>query len=148
MSWVIKWKQGTRFHWDPTGQTDPNLLNYRWKDYWMVDLKVEKTLNLLGADVALYCDIYNVFNIRNFNVTDFGEAIYEGVDYYQSPGSAYYTFAAFGRDPNEEFDRYMRRISQTGKTPGDEVEEAYMPKRQYIMYLFPRDIWFGIRVGL
>ena len=95
----------------------------------------------------MYCDIYNLFDIKNFNLTDFGEAIYEGTDYYQSPGNASYTFAAFGKESTDEFDRYMTRIQQTGKTPGDEVEEAYMPKRSYLTYLFPRDIWFGIRIG-
>lgn len=147
LNFIVKWKQGSPFHWDPTGQSDVSNLNYRWKDYWMVDLKVEKTFKVQGLDISLYCDIYNLFNIRNFNLTDFGEAIYEGTDYYQSPGNASYTFAAFGRDAREEFDRYMTRIEQTGKTPGEEVEEAYMPKRSYLTYLFPRDIWFGVRVA-
>lgn len=147
MSWIIKWREGTKFHWDPTGQTDASELNYQWRDYRMVDLKIERTLKLFGTDVSLSCDIFNVFNIRNFNVTDFGEAIYEGTDYYQSPGSARYTFAAFGVDAQTEFDRYMKRIQQTGKKPGDEVEEAYMPKRSYLVYLFPRDFWFGVRIG-
>ena len=43
LNWVVKWRQGTRFHWDPTGQSDISELNYRWADYWMVDLKIEKS---------------------------------------------------------------------------------------------------------
>jgi len=147
LNWTVKWRQGTRFHWDPTGQSDASVLNYRWKDYWMVDLKIEKNIKLFEVDLSLYCDIYNFFNIKNFNVTDFGEAIYEGTDYYQTPGSAAYTFAAYGKDATEEFNRYMKRIEATGKRPGDQIEEAYMPKRSYLTYLFPRDVWFGLRVG-
>lgn len=147
VSWIVKWKQGVRFHWDPTGQSDASDLNQKWRDYWMVDLKVEKTVKVGVVDLSFSVDVYNVFNLRNFNVTDFGEAIYEGTDYYQSPGNASYTFAAFGKDATEEFNRYMKRITQTGKTPGDEVEEAYMPKRSYLTYLFPRDVWFTVRLG-
>jgi hypothetical protein len=146
-NFLVKWRQGSRFHWDSTGQSDVSNLNYRWQDYWMVDLKVEKDFKLAGLDCALYLDIYNLFNIKNFNLTDFGEAIYEGTDYYQSPGNASYTFAAFAKDSREEFDRYMTRISQTGKTPGAEVEDAYMPKRSYLTYLYPRDLRFGLRVA-
>jgi hypothetical protein len=147
LNFIVKWKQGAPFHWDPTGQSDVSNLNYRWKDYWMVDLKIEKNFKMAGLDLSIYCDIYNLFNIKNFNVTDFGESVYEGTDRYQAPGSASYTFGAFGKDTREEFDRYMKRIEQTGKKPGAEVEEAYMPKRSYVTYLFPQDIWFGIRVG-
>jgi len=144
-NFLVKWKQGARFHWGT--QTDVSDLNYRWKDYWMVDLKIEKSFRVQGIDFSVYCDIYNLFDIKNFNLTDFGEAVYEGADYYQSPGSASYTFAAIGVDAREEFNRYMKRIEQTGKKPGEGVEEAYMPKRSYLTYLFPRDIWFGIRVA-
>ena len=84
----------------------------------MVDLKIERNFKIQGVDFSIYCDINNLFNIKNFNVTDFGEAIYEGADYYQSPGNASYTFAAFGKDATEEFNRYMTRIQQTGKKPG------------------------------
>jgi hypothetical protein len=147
LSWIVKWREGVKFHWDPTGQTETSELNYQWGDYWMIDMKIEKTVKVFNTDISLSVDIYNVFNIKNFNVTDFGEAIYEGTDYYQAPGNASYTFAAFGKDAQDEFDRYMKRIKQTGKTPGDEVEEAYMPKRSYLAYLFPRDVWFSIRVA-
>jgi hypothetical protein len=147
LNFIVKWRQGSRFHWDPTGQSDASDLNYRWQDYWMVDLKIERNFKIQGLDFSVYCDINNLFNIKNFNVTDFGESVYEGADYYQSPGNASYTFAAFGKDATEEFNRYMTRIEQTGKKPGAEVEEAYMPKRSYLTYLFPRDIWFGIRMA-
>ena len=144
-NWTVKWRLGSKFHWDATGQSDPSNLNYKWQDYWMVDLKIEREIKVLDYSMSFYVSIFNVFNIKNFNVTDFGEAIYEGVDYYQAPGSASYTFWAYGKDTQKEFDRYMTRIEQSGKQPGDEVEEAYMPKRKSITYLFPRDIWLGIR---
>jgi hypothetical protein len=147
INWIVKWKQGARFHWDATGQSEAGDLNYKWADYWMFDLKIEKTIKFSDVDISISCDIFNIFNMKNFNVTDFGESVYEGTDYYQAPGSANYTFAAFGKDASDEFDRYMKRIKQTGKTPGDEVEEAYMPKRSYLTYLFPRDIWFSVRLG-
>jgi|GEM_PF-5001096 len=146
-NWILKWRQGSRFHWDPTGQTDESELNYRWRDYRMVDLKIDRDMTVYNVNVSLYCDIFNIFNIKNFNVTDFGEAIYEGVDYYQAPGNASYTFFAYGKDTQKEFNRYMTRIEQTGKKPGDEVEEAYMPKRKSITYLFPRNVWLGVRIS-
>ena len=147
MSWTIKWRQGARFHWDPTGQTDVSDLNYRWADYWMVDLKIEKTIKLMGTDISLSCSIFNIFDIKNFNVSDFGEGEYEGTAYYQAPGSALNTFTAFGVDAQTEFDRYMKRITQLGKTPGNEVEDAYMPKQSFLTYLFPRNYQFSARIS-
>lgn len=144
---IMKWKQGAKFHWDPTHLSDESTLNYKWRDYKMLDLKIDRQVKLKNSTFSLYCDIFNILNIKNFNVTDFGESIYEGVDYYQTPGSASYTFFAFGKDGDLEFDRYMTRIEDSGKTPGDEVEEAYMPKREYMTFLFPRDIWIGFRVS-
>jgi len=147
INWIFKWKQGAKFHWDPTNLSDESILNYKWRDYLMVDLKIDRQVKLGSSSFSLYCDVFNLFNLKNFNVTDFGESVYEGVDYYQTPGSARYTFFAYGKDGNLEFDRYMTRIEASGKTPGDEVEQAYMPKREYMTYLFPRDIWIGIRIA-
>ncbi len=65
-NFLVKWRQGSRFHWDPTGQSDVSELNHRWKDYWMVDLKIEKIFKIAGLDLSIYCDIYNLFNIREF----------------------------------------------------------------------------------
>ncbi len=147
MGWTVKWRQGARFHWDPTNQTDPSVLNWRWRDYWMVDFKLSRDANISGVDLSFYVTVNNIFNLKNFNVTGFSEGEYSGTGYYQAPGSPLYTFAAYGEDATQEFNRYMERIQETGKQPGDAVEDAFMPKNNYLTYLFPRQIWFGVRVG-
>ncbi|HYE58826.1 MAG TPA: TonB-dependent receptor [Rhodothermales bacterium] len=147
--WVVtldyNWRRGTPFHWDPTGTTPEHELNWRWRDYHMSNLRVARDFAGRGnTRLQLYADVTNVFNIRNFNVGTYGAGLSKGS--YSSPGDPSYVFAAFGLDANEEFNAYMRRIEELGRQPGDAVEYAYMPKREYVTYLNPRDVRFGMRV--
>lgn len=144
LTWDYYWRGGTRFHWDLTGTVDEHVKNWKWRDYNMLNLKLQRRLfENKGFGVELYLDVYNVFNIKNFNVSKYGAGISKGS--YTTPGDPSRIFAAHGLDGSVEFDNYMKRIQELGKQPGDEVEYEYMPKREYVTYLFPRDIWFGLR---
>ncbi len=144
LTWDYYWRGGTRFHWDKTGTVDENIKNWQWRDYQMINLRLNRKLFNKGPmSVEIYCDIYNIFNIKNFNVSKYGSGLTAGS--YTTPGDPSRIFAAQGLDGSVEFDNYMRRIKELGKQPGDAVEYEYMPKREYVTYLFPRDFWFGFR---
>ncbi len=144
VTWDYYWRGGTKFHWDLTGTIDEHVKNWKWRDYHMINLKLNRRLfETKHLNVEIYCDIYNVFNIKNFNVSKYGSGLQAGS--YTTPGNPDRIFAAQGLDGSVEFDNYMKRIKETGKQPGDAVEYPYMPKREYVTYLLPRDIWFGFR---
>lgn len=139
------WRRGTAFHWDLTGQVPVHIRNHRWEDYQMANLRLSRRFtDLAGLGMEVYIDVYNVFNVRNFNVATYGAGLTQGT--YQSPGDPSYVFAAHGLDAEDEFNRYMERIEELGLRPGAAVEYAYMPKREYVTYLNPRDVRFGLRL--
>jgi hypothetical protein len=147
--WVIDinylYEPGKKFHYDPEGEVESHVLNQQWKAFQNFDLKVEKRLTeVSGVRMSLYLDVFNLFNTKNFNLLDRGIGNFIGDN--QEWGEWKRIFAAQGRAVDSEFRIYMDRIIEKGLQPGDEVEYEFMPKRQYITYVNPRDIWFGIKL--
>ena len=146
--WVFNlsyvYKPGKKFHYDPEGKIESHVLNMQWKAFQNFDLKVEKKLTKVkGMQLSLYLDVYNVFNNKNFNLLNRGMGNFLGDN--QEWGEWKRIFAAQGRAVDSEFRIYMDRIIEKGLDPGDQVEYEYMPKRNYVTYVNPRDIWFGIK---
>ncbi|MBD3288017.1 TonB-dependent receptor [candidate division KSB1 bacterium] len=146
--WVLDlsylYKPGKRFHYDPEGEIESHVLNMQWKAFQNFDLKAEKRLTeIKGVRMSLYLDVYNLFNHKNFNLLDRGIGSFLGDN--REWGEWKRIFAAQGRAVDSEFRIYMDKIIEENLEPGDEVEYAFMPKRNYITYVHPRDIWFGIK---
>ena len=79
-----EWRAGQAFTW--TGETEiPGLqYNVRWKDYYMLDLRLTKDLDILGIGrVKLFADITNVFNLKFLSryAAWFGSRDYENYMY-------------------------------------------------------------------
>ncbi|MFB0516565.1 MAG: carboxypeptidase-like regulatory domain-containing protein [Candidatus Neomarinimicrobiota bacterium] len=150
--WMVsilpEWRRGDLFTHNPAdirNLTD----NLRWPDYYMVDLKMSKTVAVVGAHLNLYVDISNVFN---FKVNDMDEewAFRTDLDrdnYLNSLHLAIYD--------SPEYDN-LREKNPGMFIPGnDKVGEFRSKKKPYIndpdnmMFLYgaPRDIWFGIKIS-
>lgn len=65
LSFLGQWREGQAFTW--TGETRIEGLrnNVRWRDYFMVDMRLNKNLDVGFGDAQLFIDISNVFNIRH-----------------------------------------------------------------------------------
>ncbi|MGB2869523.1 MAG: TonB-dependent receptor [Bacteroidota bacterium] len=62
------WKSGSYTSYSPTGLDLPEFANnIHWPDYWEVDLRLEKHLDLAGVELAAYVEANNLFNYKNFN---------------------------------------------------------------------------------
>lgn len=59
------WSSGTYFSWTGPGPTVPGYENnIQWSDFFNVDLRVSKTVDLGLVELELFADVFNVFNIR------------------------------------------------------------------------------------
>jgi hypothetical protein len=65
LSILGSWSAGRYITWTGGGPTSPGYLNnFQWNDFFNVDLRISKTINLGPIDLELFADIYNVFNIK------------------------------------------------------------------------------------
>lgn len=147
MSIYGSWRTGSYFTYNPLEK--PFLENnMQYPDYYMVDLKISKTFELVGTKATFYVDISNLLNIKNIELrrgyafaTDSDESLYMASLHLPMYNSS-------------EFDR-LREANPGYYIPGDDKvgelrsdEKPYINDPNYDFFLFgrPRDIWFGVRV--
>lgn len=151
-----QWEAGDYFTWNPLNELHVND-NMRWPDYYMVDLKLTKTIRLWGMNTTFFVDVSNVFNIKN-NIMHRGYAFeyVSGTDLEERPD--FFRYMASLRLPRYDSSNYdLLREKYPGyfQAGSDKVgdlrseEKSYIndPKNSYWIYGRPRDIWFGIRFG-
>ena len=142
-----KWKAGDYFTF-PDGIRFLNN-NLEWPDYYMVDMKLSKSLKIGGVSTTFYLDISNLFNIK-VNLLDKEYAFSSDVDkeeYLKSLHLPEYADPVFD---NIRTDTYY--------VPGnDQIGDLQSSSKPYInnpdfynlfLYGQPRDIWFGLRVDI
>ena len=62
---LANWSSGNYFSWTgPGGTIAGHENNIEWTDFFNVDLRLSKTLNLGPVDLELFMDVINVFNIK------------------------------------------------------------------------------------
>jgi outer membrane receptor protein involved in Fe transport len=145
LTFLPSWKSGSYSSYSPTGLDLPEFANnIHWPDYWNVDMRVTKDVNLLGLDWSFYLEATNIFNFKNFNQ------------------STYYGFS-------DSYDRdfYLRSLhlplysgatyQAAGLTAGDDkVGELRSDAKPYIndpnlthsLWGITREITFGVRIIL
>lgn len=136
--------------WNPLG------LNYigelvRWPAYYMVDLKLTKTVKIAGLTTSFYLDVNNLFNIKvsQFH-TDYpyreglGGADFNS--YLASLRLPIYNTSAYDllRDQNPGL--YIPGNDKIGDLRSEEKPYINDPNNSFWFFSNPRDIWFGMRV--
>jgi hypothetical protein len=156
------WRAGEYFTFDPfqrSGIMGRNITNnMQWPDYYMVDLRLNKTFYLFGFNTTFFLDISNVFNFK-VNLLHRGYAFREEAsDEGGFTGwDDTYNYLATLRLPeygSSEYDEL--RDEENGLfIPGDDKigelrskDKPYINDPDYSYFIFgqPRDIWFGIKV--
>jgi hypothetical protein len=62
------WREGDVFTWTGGAGQSPELNNnVSWRDYYMFDMRLSKQLQTPLAEIELFADISNVFNIRHLS---------------------------------------------------------------------------------
>jgi len=134
-----RWQAGNYFTWTGRESVPGVRNNMQWPTYKMVDLRLSKQVPLssqgAGSAVTLYVDVNNIFNIKNFNTSSFiGPEDYN--NYMESlhlPKDVASSIAGYNNDYGTD-------------KPGD-INKDYIdpPNYKAFRYLFPRDIFFGVR---
>lgn len=62
---LATWSSGAYFSWTgPGGVVSGNENNIQWTDFFNVNLRLSKVIDIGPADLELFMDVYNVFNIK------------------------------------------------------------------------------------
>jgi len=133
---LFMWKSGRYETWDPlnTYQFKENL---HWKAEYNFDLRVSKRIKIGNLNYSLFADVQNLLNTKYLNETGFANGsdrrmYMESLHLPQYKGAAY---QARGYTPGND-------------TPGDlkSKDKPYinMPDREFLTYLNPRSVVFGL----
>ena len=129
LSIIQSYHAGDYFTWNPGNLPDVRD-NVQWMDYYNTDLKLAKYFRLQGIEFQIYMDVTNVLNQKRLNSGAFDSS--EWREYMESLKLSYENGEEQGND-------------RVGKYDADYVK---MPVRNdYLLFLYPRDIFFGIRVN-
>ena len=64
MNLLADWQSGFRFTWTGGGGIPGIVNNVQWRDYRNVDLRLSKSVKAFAANIQLFMDVNNVFNIK------------------------------------------------------------------------------------
>ncbi len=141
-SFLPQWRLGNIFDYNPRGLS--GVLNeFRWPDYWMMNMKISKTFDIPLTKMTVYVNINNLFNTKVFLH-----------NYAFSSGTDLDNYMKSLHLPQYSEHYYDAIRTATDYQPGnDKVGDLRSSGKSYIndpdndvfTYGDPRDIWFGIR---
>jgi len=134
---LFQYRAGRYQTWDPleTYQLQDNI---QWKDRFLIDGRLSKTMRLGDYNLQLYADIHNIFNLKYMETLGFEDGIDER-NYLKSLHLPMYS--------GEEYQ--TAGLTAGNDKPGDvkSKDKPYidMPNRGFLTYLNPRYVTFGFR---
>ena len=155
ISFFAKYKAGEYFS---TDDWNPLKLKYisdllQWPDYYMLDLKVSKAVDIGNYSLSFFLDINNVLNIKN-NIMYQGYAFTEGIagndfnNYMASLHLPMYNSTDYNLLREQNPGLYIAGNDKVGDTRSSSKPYILNPANTFFYYGQPRDIWFGVRMDL
>ncbi|MHB2148977.1 TonB-dependent receptor [Calditrichota bacterium LG25] len=155
---IFNWKAGAFDTYNPNNI--PGVVdNVRWRDWYNIDLRISKTLNLRKAQVQIYVDVSNLLNFKYLNMAGFADR-YDYLDYLESLNFSWEEGVEKGNDkigdyrpvgvaydplePNPDNDPQIAARNQRRKETKSYID---MPNIQSFTFLNPRDFRFGVRIS-
>ncbi len=105
---LASWSEGFYFTWVGGGSRPGVIYNAQWKDNYGFDLRLSKSLSILGIDIQFFMDIQNALNLKQLTTYGF----FDGADYEAYLKSLHLP---------EEFSQYY------GNIVGDDQPGDYRP---------------------
>ncbi len=69
VNFLADWQSGFRFTWTGGGSIPGIVNNVQWRDYRNVDLRLSKSFKAFAANIQLFMDVNNVFNIKDMTAS-------------------------------------------------------------------------------
>ncbi len=153
------------------------IYNVQWTDYWNVDLRISKNFNFGPLNLQIFADVYNALNIKRMTGPGYAFIDSQDyLDYMKSLHLPEDAFADFPKGPDgKPKTGYSNWKEGAGfvfgeDRPGDYRVGPYipwddnasesqkeewrknksyidMPNQEYLTFLNPRDIFWGVRVN-
>jgi outer membrane receptor protein involved in Fe transport len=136
---VYSQKAGSYFTWDPL-ETYELVDNLQWETYSNWDLRLEKVVNIAGAQIDLFMDIHNIFDKKH---------LHHSLGFEDSNDRESYLSSL--HLPMYDDEKYIEQ----GFTPGNDKpgdiksdDKPYidMPNKELFTFFDPRYISLGLRI--
>lgn len=140
---------GGYFTWNPLGSLHVSN-NAQWPHYYMADLKISKSFEIMGHSASIYLDISNVFNIK-VNALSSGYAFANANDrtnYLKSLHLEMYNSPEYDNLRTQNPGSYIGGSDKIGDLRDADKPYIDDPNYSFWIYRQPRDIWFGIRLDI
>jgi len=151
LSCLYQWRAGYYDMFNPYGVEFDEVLqnNIQWPATRIMDMSINKNFSISGVTANLFMDVHNIFNWGTLNSQGFDPGITGGMDriaYFKSLRLEIYDEETFVDDES------VVGPEEAGVEPdhvGDlqSADKPYInnPNRDYLWYLDPRYVQFGIR---
>ena len=146
LSLLGEWKHGEYFTYTGREPVSGVQSNMHWRHFRNVDARISKNFVIRGGTaVNLYVDIFNVLNLKNFNASSFGP----GEDFNQ-----YMNSLRLPQEMVEGWEQFYVPAENGEPVYGNDIpgtlDEDYIdrPNLSSFHYLFPRRVFFGMRLSL
>ena len=152
-----EWTAGDYFTYDPL-QKRTISSNMQWPDYFMMDLRISKTFDMLGLATTLFLDVSNFLNIKvnwmyqgyafRRDASDTGNFTEwkDTQNYLKSLHLPMYNSPEFDQLRQQEPGKYIAGDDKPGELNSADKPYIDNPDYTYFIYGQPRDIWFGLRI--
>jgi hypothetical protein len=147
-SCMYSWREGRHETFNPYGDEWDEILqnNILWQDERNVDVSINKNISVGGLVVTLFMDVHNVFDWGTLSTQGFDPAaVTDRADYLGSLRLDIYNEEPFLSDPYINGPAEGEKADQVGDLRSDEKPYINNPNREFLWYLDPRYVQFGIR---
>jgi len=146
-SFLYSWRAGwyDTYMGDNTEEMRNELRNnIRWQDERNVDISLRKSFVVGGAPISLFFDVHNVFDWGTLSTQGFSDG-FDRNDYIRSLHLETFNEEPWLDDPYRNGPAEGEEPDRIGDLRSEEKPYIDDPDREYLWYLNPRYVQFGIR---
>jgi len=147
LSFLYSWRAGYYdTYMGDYGEESRNELrnNIRWQDERNVDISLRKSFVVGGAPITLFFDVHNVFDWGTLSSQGFSDG-FDRNDYIRSLHLEAFNEGLWLDDPYRNGPAEGEEPDHIGDLRSEEKPYIDNPGREYLWYLNPRYVQFGIR---
>ena len=139
LSFLYSWQAGRYQTWDPLA-TNELVNNLQWKGDYNIDTRFSKRITLGKYSLNLFADIKNLFDIKYINNAGF----YDTADRENYLKSLHLPMYA---DKEYQDQGMIAGNDKPGDFKSDKKSYINMPNRDFMTFLNPREVFFGLRIN-
>ena len=157
---IGNWYSGEYTTWAGGGNIPGIENNVQWRDYWNIDLRISKSIHIMGVNLQIFADISNLFNYKYMHPD--GDGFVDGNDYNAYMKSLHFPAEigdplGYGNIPGNDRPGDYRtgpyipwdpNASDSQKAEWEENKSYIdMPNQEFFTFLNPRDVFWGLKLS-